>query len=97
MEEKMAKKICDHCGQVIVPGKWDDNEDGGFNVHCDTCGKPLLECVDCWNNSDDCIECEERREAEQWCPMCDLPCVAMTWEEKRRHVEAHRAEEVGRQ
>jgi hypothetical protein len=86
----VAKKICDHCGDVIVPGKYDDFADGGFNTRCDTCGKKLIECHDCFDNSDDCVECEERREKEQWCPMCDMPTVAMTPEERGRHVQAHK-------
>jgi hypothetical protein len=62
------------------------------DVHCDTCGKPLRLCDDCWNGCDDCNECYERREKEQWCPLCDQVCVNMTPDEKKQHMEAHRAE-----
>jgi hypothetical protein len=92
--ETRASKICDHCGEVIVPGKYDDNEDGGYNCHCDTCGKPLLECEACFDGSDDCVECEERRDKEQWCPMCDAPTVNMTPAERSLHGHGCK---VGRQ
>jgi hypothetical protein len=95
MEEKMAKKNCDNCGEplqatIIIYG---DAHPGTFDVNCDTCGRPLRLCNDCWSNSDDCNECQERREKEQWCPLCDLACVNMTPEEKQQHMADHKAEE----
>jgi len=90
----MAKKNCDNCGEplqatIIIYG---DAHPGTFDVNCDTCGLPLRLCDDCWNSEDHCNECQERREKEQWCPLCDLACVNMTPEEKQQHMAAHKAE-----
>lgn len=46
MEEKMAKKNCDNCGEplqatIIIYG---DAHPGTFDVNCDTCGRPLRLC-----------------------------------------------------
>jgi len=57
---------CDHCGELLTD-KDRDNTDGhdtlGFFVKCDTCKKPLRLCEWCWDNSDDCCECEAKAEA----------------------------------
>jgi hypothetical protein len=42
---------CEHCAVALVPGQTD-------HVHCDTCGRPMEVCRDCFDNSDDCPECE---------------------------------------
>jgi hypothetical protein len=42
---------CEHCADPLVPGKTE-------HVHCDTCGRPMEVCADCFDNSDDCPECE---------------------------------------
>ena len=95
---KPTNLTCTRCGEVLTfehdiawgrPGKL---ETLGFFVPCDTCKKPQRLCEYCWNNTDDCNECEERREKEQWCPLCDLVCVNMTPEEKQQHMAAHKAE-----
>ena len=97
MEEKMAKKLCDNCGEELQPTIiiYGHEHQGTFDVKCDTCGKPQRLCNDCWNDSDDCNECYERRDKEQWCPFCDLPCVTMTPEEQKSHVAECR-EKIGR-
>jgi hypothetical protein len=74
---------CEHCAGPLVPAKTE-------HVHCDTCGRPMEVCGDCFDNSDDCPECEEKREAEQWCMMCDTPMINMTPVEKRSHADSHR-------
>jgi hypothetical protein len=86
---------CDNCGEelqatIIIYGH---EHPGTFDVHCFTCNKPLRLCNDCWNDTDDCNDCWELRDKEQWCPLCDLPCVNMTPEEKKSHMAAHKAEE----
>jgi hypothetical protein len=86
-------KKCDHCGDPLTD-KDRDNTDGhdtlGFNVHCETCRRPLTLCGDCWDNSDHCPECEEKREREVWCPLCDLPLVNLSSEDRRRHYLGHK-------
>ena len=56
------KAKCDRCGDVLTERDRDDRPAGdntpGFKVNCDTCKKPLILCEDCWNNSDDCNDCE---------------------------------------
>ena len=42
---------CEHCADPLVPGKTEQ-------VHCDTCGRPMEVCGNCFNNSHDCPECE---------------------------------------
>jgi hypothetical protein len=49
------RPTCDHCGDPI--------EAEGFAVKCDTCKKPQRLREHCWNNADDCVECEDRAEA----------------------------------
>jgi hypothetical protein len=87
------KQRCEHCAKALTDSDR-DNTDGhdtlGFHVRCDTCKRPMTVCRDCWDNSDDCPECEEKREAEQWCMMCDTPMINMTPEEKRSHADSHR-------
>jgi hypothetical protein len=88
MEEKLAPSTCTKCGEILDPVKDLDCDRPayiGFYVDCDTCGLPQRLCVHCWNNTDDCNECEEQRGREQWCPMCDTPCVNLTPEEKKSH------------
>jgi hypothetical protein len=89
---------CDICGALLVATITIGGSEfeATHDIECDTCKKPLLLCDDCWNDEDDCNECYERREKEQWCPLCDLVCMNMTEEEKKRHMQAHRAEKVGR-
>lgn len=81
------KKACDTCGDelqatIIIYGH---KHQGTYNVHCDTCGKPMRLCNGCFSDTDDCDDCWERRRTEQWCPMCDTPCVNLTPEEKKSH------------
>jgi len=93
MGEKMIKPIkptCTKCGGTLDPKKdldWGGSRTTtlGFYCDCDTCQLPQRLCEFCWNTSDDCNECEEQREREQWCPMCDTPCVNLTPEEKKSH------------
>ena len=80
---------CDRCGDPITPSIGDDNGQG-FQVSCDTCKKPLRLCEDCWDNSDDCPECEDRRDEEQRCVLCDMPLVNMTPEVQQRHRDSHK-------
>ena len=90
----MAKKNCDICGDPLQPtiAIGGHEFDATHDVKCDTCGKPLRICDECWDSQDDCNACYERREKEQWCPLCDLVCVAMTPVEKQQHMAAHQAE-----
>jgi hypothetical protein len=86
---------CSKCGDLFTIGDWDWGRKNqpdtlGFFVPCDTCNKPQRLCEECWNNSDDCPECEERREQEQWCVLCDLPLVNLTPEEQQRHQDSHK-------
>jgi hypothetical protein len=74
---------CEHCAEPLVEGETE-------HVRCDTCKRPMTVCDDCWNNSDDCPECEDRREQEQWCVLCDMPLVNMTPEEQQRHWDSHK-------
>jgi hypothetical protein len=89
---------CTKCGEVLDPvedldwGNKNRPHTIGFFVFCDTCGKPQRLCAYCWNDTDDCNECEESREKEQWCPLCDLVCVNMTPVEKQQHMAAHKSE-----
>jgi hypothetical protein len=60
---------CTKCGEVLDPkrdldwGRKNQPDTLGFFVPCDTCKKPQRLCEDCWNNTDDCNECEEKAEA----------------------------------
>lgn len=84
-------RACDHCGEVLTEKDRDTRTDTvGFKVRCETCHRPLTLCDDCWNNSDDCPECEEKREREVWCPLCDLPLVNLSSEDRRRHRDSHK-------
>ena len=98
------KKHCEICGDpvvftidgVAVPATIriaGEEFEAMHDVACDTCKKPLRLCDDCWNSCDDCNACAERREKEQWCPLCDLVCMNMTEGEKRGHMAAHKSEE----
>jgi len=101
--EPAEKKNCDICGEPVmftvdgvdVPATIriaGEEFEAMHDVDCETCGLPLRLCDDCWNSEDHCNECQERREREQWCPLCDLVCVNMTPEEKQQHMAAHKAE-----
>ena len=78
-----GQQRCEHCAEPLVEGETEQ-------VRCDTCKRPMTVCDDCWNNSDDCPECEDRREQEQWCVLCDMPLVNMTPEEQQRHRDSHK-------
>jgi hypothetical protein len=57
---------CTHCGELLTD-KDRDKTDGhntlGFFVKCDSCKKPLRLCEWCWDNSDNCCQCEAKAEA----------------------------------
>lgn len=74
---------CEHCAEPLVEGETE-------HVRCETCHRPLTLCECCWNDSDDCPECEEEREREMWCPLCDLPLVNLSSDDRRRHYLGHK-------
>lgn len=84
---RKAKPTCNICGDPLK--KWvviyGSKFEATHHVHCDTCQKPLTVCDVCFDSQDDCNACHERREKEQWCPMCDAPTVNMTPAERALH------------
>jgi hypothetical protein len=82
---------CDHCGEPLTENDRDGRVNPlGFKVRCETCHRPLTLCEICWNDSDDCPECEQKREREMWCPLCDLPLGNLSSEDRRRHYLGHK-------
>ena len=59
---------CTKCGHPLTNedldwGRKNQPDTLGFYVNCDTCNKPQRLCVYCWNDTDDCNECEDKAEA----------------------------------
>jgi hypothetical protein len=58
---------CTKCNSVLTEEDMDWGRKGqpdtlGFYVNCDTCKKPQRLCVYCWNDTDDCNECEAKND-----------------------------------